>query len=189
MVNSESTIEEIISRVCTDLREVQGLIRVKNDRRDLWSDTIFPGLHLSPILGDLLSMRQQQSNEAGSISRTLEAFRLAAVLYTCYLREKFGIDTLSGRPLYASKLRACIPSLQPEELPFDLLVWILCVAYTSGFSEQNRWFGERLQVILAAQNITNFDDLKVFLILLVWDEDILSTQSQYLRTLFESEGS
>jgi hypothetical protein len=133
-------------------------------------------------------MRQQPSDEAGSISRTLEAFRLAAVLYTNCLREKFGIDTLSGRPLYSSKLRACNLSFQPEELPFDLLVWILCVAYASGFPEQNRWFGERLQAIIAAQNITNFEDLKVILILHVWDEDILSTQSQYLRTLFESEG-
>ena len=187
MLNSNSTTEEIISRVCTDLREVQELIRVENDLRDLWRDAIFPGLHLSPILGDLLSIRQQ-SDEAGSISKKLEAFRLAAVLYISYLREKFGIDTLSGMPLYASKLRACIQLFQPEELSFDLLVWLLCVGYTSDVPEQNRWFGERLQAILDVHNITNFDELKVLLIQLVWGEDILSTQSQYLRTLIESEG-
>jgi hypothetical protein len=162
-------------------------MRAEVGRRNLWEDTIFPGLYISPILGDLLASRAEV-DEADIDTVTLEAFRLAAVLYVSNLRAKFGIDTLSGGPLYITKLRALLssPPIVREIQPM-LLIWILSVAFTSQcLPAQSTWLSEIFTDILATKNITSFADLKATITQVVWDEDLLISQTQSLRTFCEA---
>ena len=130
---------EQISTFCLDLRLVQDIMRVESEQRNLWKDTIFPGLHISPILGDLLTSRPLVDG-VESASVVLEAFRLAAVLYVSNLRAKFGIDTLSAGPHYASKLRVLLSLHLNQCAPPALLIWILSVAFSSQcLPEQQVW--------------------------------------------------
>jgi hypothetical protein len=82
---------------------------------------MFPGLYISPILGDLSGMRPAEVDEVEHAGTILEAFRLAAILYVNALRTRFGIDTLSRDPRYSSKLYSLLSSSLPEEAPPMLL--------------------------------------------------------------------
>jgi len=161
-------------------------MRDEMSRRHLWKDTIFAGFYISPILGDLLAMRPDVNNEPSSSTTMLEAFRLAAVLYLADLRSKFGIDTLSVGPLYASKLHSLLSSSSIydwEEQP-ALLIWILAIAFTSRSlrPEQRALFTEMFNNALMARGISKFEDLKALLTEIVWDEEILDFQSLDLKS-------
>jgi hypothetical protein len=179
------SVTEEISRFCWAIRQVQDIIRAEVQQQDIWQDTMFPGLHISPILGDLLAMRPADVDKEEHAGKILEAFRLAAILYVSALRARFGIDTLSGDPRYSWKLYSLLSSSLLEEAPPVLLTWILSVAFTSQcLPEQRNRFAEVLQELLATMEITNFGYLKGSIEQIVWDEGILVSQSQSLRTLF-----
>jgi hypothetical protein len=188
--SSDVNVMEKIFGFCSDLKTVQGIMRAERMRRNLWKDTIFPGLHISPILGDLLAIRSEinESNESENATVTLEAFRLAAILYVSNLRAKFGIDTLSGGPRYATKLRIILPSSSlAQGAPPLLLIWILSVAITSQcLPEQRLWFTEVFNDVLVAQNITSFPILLGMITNITWDEDLLMTETQSLKLQFEA---
>lgn len=155
-------------------------------QRHLWSDPVFPGFHIAPILGDLLVTRPQVDENADIATTSLEAFRLAAILYIYSLRSKFGIDALSIASRYAVKLRTILlSSLFDREPSPTLLVWILVVGYTSQCPLQQRaWFSERLKIVLADKGITTYEDLIAVITQVVWYQDFLVTETQYLRELF-----
>jgi hypothetical protein len=160
-------------------------MRVEFGQRNLWNDTIFYTLRILPILGDLLTIRPEPG-EADTSYITLEAFRLAAVLYISNLREKFGFDTLSASPLYASKLRTLLASSLDLIIPQTLSIWILSVAVTcQGTAEQNAWFTETFKHSTVDQNIISFAVVMDMIIQVVWDEDIWIAETQALRSIFE----
>jgi hypothetical protein len=177
-----------ISGFCKDIRDIQNVMHDEMSRRYLWKDTIFAGFYISPTLGDLLAMRLDIDEAPSPSTLRLEAFRLAAVLYVSDLRSKFGVDTLSAGPLYATKLQALLSSSSTSdwETHTDLLVWILTVAFTSQSlsPEQRAWFTEMFNNTLMAGGIYQFEDLKSLLAEIVWDEEILDIQSRTLESLF-----
>jgi hypothetical protein len=99
-----------ISKFCLDLKRVQDLILAESIQRYLWGDPIFPGLHIAPILGDLLVVRPRVRGGVDTAATVLEAFRLAAIIYIYSLRSKFGIDARSISSRYAAKLRTVLSS-------------------------------------------------------------------------------
>jgi len=133
-------------------------------------------------------MRLDVNEESNPSTVILEAFRLAAVLYVSDLRSKFDIDTLSGGPLYATKLQALFSSSSTGdwEAQTDLLIWILAIAFTSQslLPEQRAGFTEMFSNALAIGGISQFEDLKALLTRIVWDEEILDIQSRTLESLF-----
>jgi hypothetical protein len=186
---SEISAVEKISRFCGDLRRVQELMRTESDQRDLWNDTIFPGLHISPILGDLLAIRVDLHDEADIATKSLEAFRLAAILYICSLRAKFGIEVLSIAPRYAAKMRALFLSSEVfvREAEPTLLNWCLAVGCTSHcLPDQRAWFSEVLGSVMVAKGVTNFPDLMATLTQVFWYEDLLMTETESLNGLFQA---
>jgi hypothetical protein len=184
-MNDSNKPMESISKFFVDLRRLQGFMRFEHDHRDLWKDTIFPGLHISPILGDLLSAHFEQADETDIANVMFPAFRFAAILYVSGLRSKFGIDSLSAIPIYAGKLRNSLEIISSREIQPNLLLWILCVGYTSPcLPEQNEWFQSRIQEILFNLDITNLANLKDLLYQFVWDEELISPQSQLLEGIF-----
>ena len=176
----------VILGFCKDIQNVQDTMRGEMSRRPLWKDTIFAGFYISPILGDLLAMRLDAYRSSSTV--LLEAFRLAAVLYVSDLRSKFGIDTLSAGPLYATKLQTILSSSYTRdwEAQSDLLIWILAIAFTSPslFAEQRTWFTGMFSNALMAGGISEFESLKALLARIVWDEEILDIQSQTLGSFF-----
>lgn len=178
----------VILGFCKDILHVQDAMRGEMSRRHLWKDTVFAGFYISPILGDLLAMRLDAYRSSSTV--LLEAFRLAAVLYVSDLRSKFGIDTLSAGPLYATKLQTILSSSSAHdwEAQSDLLIWILAIAFTSPslFAEQRTWFTGMFSNALMAGGISEFGGLKVLLARIVWDEEILDIQSQTLASFFAS---
>jgi hypothetical protein len=152
---------------------------------NLWRDTMFRGLYVFPVLGDLLNTRVEIKND-DIHTVVLEAFRLAAVLYVNNLRSRFGLDTLSADPLYATKLRNCI-STSPfkQKAPSRFLLWVLAVASTSQFiSKGQEWFVVNFMEVLATESITSFEELKSTLVEVVWDENLLNIETKALRTFF-----
>ncbi|KAF2095416.1 hypothetical protein NA57DRAFT_79143 [Rhizodiscina lignyota] len=182
---SETLIARLISGFCSELQEVQDIMRAERRKRHLWDDPLFPGFHLSPVLGDLLAMRVEVDYE-DIASVMLEAFRLAAILYVSSLRAKFGVDTLSADPVYGAKLRTLLMfSSLRQEAPPRLLVWILSTASSAEHIPAERnWFAEISREVLAAENIVSFEALLAIISQLVWAEDFLVYQTNILRGFF-----
>ena len=180
----EDMVAEKISRICTDIRQVQDVMRVEINQRDLWNDTMFRGLYIFPIIGDLLAIRVDVDGDDGS-GVHLEAFRLGAILYVNNLRAKFGVDTLPGDPLYAGKLQELLStSTFVNETPSTLLVWVLSVAATSQYiPDQRDWFIELFTEISIRENIGSYGELMAILTQLVWDESLLDIQPNVLQAI------
>ena len=164
-------------------QRVQDMMRTELRHRNLWQDTMFPGLHLSPILGELLALAipHVDSSETGDV---LEVFRISAILYISALRARFGIDTLSAVPHYVEKLYACLFS-SSSELPPSLLIWALSIAFTSHrHPDRTNWFGQVLRARSLSMGITNYEGLLTILAETVWDDELLPLQSQSLQSIF-----
>jgi hypothetical protein len=159
-------------------------MRAEMSQRDLWKDTIFPGFHISPILGDLLGVRIEEDSTDIFIV-TLKAFRLALILYVGNLRAKFGIDTLSAAPRYATKLGHLLSSsLLGRGVPPVYLIWIFSVVLSSQCpAESIVWLTETLKSVLVAEKIDTFEDLKSTITQTLWDEELLTTQTQDLGAI------
>lgn len=175
-----------ISNVCQAIRNVQSLLHTEMCHRNIWQDTVFQGLYIIPILGQVLAMRPQDTNEARETNMILEAFRLAAILYISALRAPFGVDTISVEPLYTTKLHSTLTSQSLVDCnPLKVLVWIFSVAFTSNCdTEQKHYFQKALESLLVTLEIVNFAELKEEIATVVWDEDLLASQSQSLQALF-----
>ncbi|KAL2796677.1 hypothetical protein BJX66DRAFT_335661 [Aspergillus keveii] len=110
--------------------ELHDIIRSELSTRDLWTDIIFPGFHISPILHALLSQPRATVYVAMG-DRLRECFRLAAVIYLSELRGLFGVDTIPGQ-LYGSKLQLLLQGVDlavyAEPTSF-YLVWVLTPSY------------------------------------------------------------
>jgi hypothetical protein len=154
--------------------------------RNIWQDTIFQGLYITPILGQVLAMRPKDIDEARETSTILEIFRLASVIYISALRTRFGVDTLSGEPLYAAKLHSTLTSQSlVGDIPSTMLAWILSVAFTSNCeTERKHYFQKALKNLLVTLEIASFAELKEKISTVVWNEDLLVSQSQSLQELF-----
>jgi hypothetical protein len=176
---------ENISRYCTDLKDIQDIMLVRMSEGNLWSDTMFRGLYIFPILGDLLATRVEVNND-DTDTVVFEAFRLAAVLYVSSLRANFGVDTLSADSLFATKLRThLISSPFKQEAPLSLLLWVLSVASSSQYiPEQRDWFVELLNDVMVTESIASFEELRAILVEVVWDEKLLDTETNALRAIF-----
>jgi hypothetical protein len=178
-----------MSTICAAIRYVQSLLHTEMRRRKIWEDTVFQGLYIVPILGQVLAMRRQSIDDVEERNAILELFRLAAVLYISALRTPFGVDTISTEPLYAAKLHSALISYSlVEGISSLVLVWVLSVAFTSNCEiDRKHCFKRELIGLLVTLDIANFQTLKETLTAVVWDEDLLASQSQCLQELFLSD--
>jgi len=188
--NETSTSEKIIG-LCSDLKQLQNITRLalnRESRDPRWSSALFRVHKLGPILYRLLVTRVEIDIE-DSTTVTLEAFRLAAILYFNRFRAKLGGDTFTREPFYASKLYNLL-SYFPlmAQIPSRLFIWILSVACTSVCNLDHRlWFLQLLKKVLVEDNISNFDELFVILYEVVWDEVLSDVQTDALRKIFEKQ--
>jgi len=178
----EDFVAQKISRLCSEIKQVQDVMRVEISQRNLWNDTMFRGLYIFPIMGDLLATRAEIDSDE---TVKLEAFRLAAILYVNNLRAKFGVDTLTGDPLYADKLQELLSTSSfMRESPSTLLIWVLSVPVSSQYiPDQRDWFIERFNEISVRENIGSYHDLIDILTQVVWDESLLDIQPNMLQNL------
>jgi hypothetical protein len=165
-------------------------VNEERTKRDLWQDTSFPGYNISPLLGDLLTLRIP-APELDPVSYTFEVFRLAALLYASRLRGLFGLDTYSADTLYCAKLYSLLCSVPPCNWAtgIGLLVWVLAVGFTGRAvsKEQQTGFVEQLQSTLPSTGISSWDQMHSLLIEAVWDDQLFKEQSQTLKALFPAE--
>lgn len=188
--NSASAIEDF-SDICQEIRNLQSLLHVEMRHRNIWQDTVFQGLYIIPILGRVLAMRTKVSDETRVTDTIADVFRLATVLYISAVRMRFGVDTLSGEPLYASKLQSTLASQSLVcKVPSPVLAWILSIAFTSNCdTEQKHFFQKALEDLTVVLEIASFARLKEIIKTVVWDEDLLVPQSQSLQVLFKSDSN
>ena len=174
-----------MSSICAAIQNVQSLLHIEMCRRSIWKDSVFQGLYIIPILGRVLAMCRQNKDELGETNTELELFRLAAVLYISALRTPFGVDTISTEPLYASKLHDILISHSlVGEISTLVLVLVLSVAFASNCdTDRKHYFGRVLVDLLMTLDIATYPRLKESLTAVVWDENLLVTQSQCLQAL------
>ena len=188
MDTSVSSILEnpTILRSVQSLREIHTIMLAEASRRDLFSDTIFPGIYLSPICHDMLSMRSHLDGNDGTLALQ-EAFRLACVIYISELRALFGFDA-RAQSKYAGRLQnllyySAIDWLVPD--PF--LLWTIVVAVTAKTirPEQRKWFVNTFRVLLKTLGVESYEDLISRLSKAIWSEALLRAPSQTLRNIVE----
>ncbi|KAJ0415224.1 hypothetical protein BJY00DRAFT_317985 [Aspergillus carlsbadensis] len=134
--NGEYAAGMTIFQIRDRILELHDIIRSELSTRNLWTDIIFPGFHISPILHALLS--QPRATVYDDVDdRLRECFRLAAIIYLTELRGLFGVDTIPGQS-YGSKLRLF---LQGVDLPVYsepanfYLVWALTVGASASYAD------------------------------------------------------
>ncbi|KAL3441069.1 hypothetical protein BJX65DRAFT_14823 [Aspergillus insuetus] len=165
-----------ISRLRDSILELHDIIRSDLSMRDLWTDIVFPGFHISPILHALLSLHRATVYD-GLDDRLRECFRFAGVIYFTELRGLFGIDTIPGQ-LYGSKLRLF---LQGFDLPVYAertkfyLVWALTVGACASCLDQELkdWFTAQLSQALGVLQIPTFEDYKNIITDFLWSSEAL----------------
>ncbi|KAH8649322.1 hypothetical protein BX600DRAFT_474933 [Xylariales sp. PMI_506] len=128
--------DPVVLHICGLIRRVNDIIEVelRSKGDEFWSDVLFPGFHLAPILHDLLSMPRGTINDPVE-QRQRECYRLASILHVTELRGKFGADT-EPAVLYATKLQTMINTqgtLSRWSLASNdtFLIWSLVVAASS----------------------------------------------------------
>jgi hypothetical protein len=173
-----------ISRTCNILGEVQKLMHDESYCRDLWKDTMFAGLYISPILGELLRRRSSVYDDHDGYY-VWEYFRLVAIVYVNNLRLLFGIDSLTGVPLYAGKIISLLNSSLQHIIPRNIYIWGLVVAFTSSTLESQMSLLHRTLVnFLQQSSISNYEELSSVLQGVLWSEELLQPQSKVLRHLY-----
>ncbi|KAL6887098.1 hypothetical protein GGI43DRAFT_431546 [Trichoderma evansii] len=142
--------DSAIMRLCASIRQANCLIEAgfAATGEIYWDNALFPGLHVSPILHDLLSLPRALANSDNRF-RQRECFRLAAIIYLGEVNKNFGVSQTHAM-LYAQKLRMLLTS--PGMIPSwgagtPFLLWTLVVAAAS--SNLDRSLSLQLRQVLA----------------------------------------
>ncbi|RAK72037.1 uncharacterized protein BO72DRAFT_390525 [Aspergillus fijiensis CBS 313.89] len=154
-----------VSYIRQSLGELHMIMLSELMKRDLWSDVLFPGFHISPILHILLSHPRATVHDTIEL-RVMECFRLATVVYLTELRGRFGLDTVPGL-LYGSKLHLLLHDMTLSLLSTShqiYLVWALTVgSCASCLSEelQGSFVGllRKMIVFMGVAEFTDYQDL------------------------------
>jgi hypothetical protein len=175
-VNEAYTAGIAISQIRNSILELHDIIRSELSIRALWTDIIFPGFHISPLLHALLSQPRAMVYD-GLYDQLIECFRLAAIIYLTELRGLFGVDTIPGQ-LYGSKLQLL---LQGVDLPVYIestnfyLVWTLTVGASASclHQELRDWFTGQLSQVLNVLQIPTFQKYKNMILDFLWSSEAL----------------
>ena len=153
---------------------------VTHSASNIWTDAIFPGMHISPLVHRLLTLDRAHP-PFGRLSPTesiQEACRLASLLYLGQLRRRFGFAQIPSA-LYVCKLRALlIESRLLDWDPFNLIyLWVLVMGGTcSGFApvQERQQFAQLLVIFMRAWNIHRFDQVIGVVKGFLWVDDAFS---------------
>jgi hypothetical protein len=176
----------ILSGICLALRHLHATIDAELHRQEFWHDTVFQGMHIIPIVGQLLALSYVTAQGTDRTNIIVEPFRYSAILYTCALRARFGVDTVHSEPVYARKLQLkLISQWLDHDTSSTLFGWILAIAYTSLCGiEQKSFFRRALVDHVKTVTISDYTELEERLKSIVWDNNLLPVQSHTLRQLF-----
>ncbi|PVH98069.1 hypothetical protein DM02DRAFT_657718 [Periconia macrospinosa] len=158
-------------------------------RRDLLKDLMFQGMHIIPILSQLLVLGSVCPQRKDENPTFVEAFRLSTILHLSALRAKFGVDTVHLEPIYAEKLQLLLASRWlGHDISSEELGWILAVGYTAKCNaEQKSFFGKALLDHVKESAVPDHARFQERLESIAWDTNILQDQSQDLQKLFLEE--
>lgn len=187
--NGALSASDMTNKICLALRHLHDTLNAELHRQDFWHNTVFQGMHIIPILGQLLALGSVTSHRTDMTTMFVEPFRLSAILYSCALRARFGIDTVQSEPVYARKLQHILMSQRSDHyITPNLFGWILAVAYTSICGiEQKSFFSRALFDHMKTLAIADYTEFEERLESIVWDSTLLPARSQSLRHLFISE--
>lgn len=176
---------QMIGQISLAIQKLQEMMHAEVLIRDIWKDPMFQGMHLVPIIAQLLALNSLPSRSNECANTHLEAFRLSAILYMSALRAQFGVDTFSSNHLYVTKLRALFASDRMDTVnDTNLRIWILAIAYTSSNNgEEVSFFRQALLHSLESLVIASYERVTEILKSIVWDEEFLAFQAQSLRQL------
>jgi hypothetical protein len=182
---SNST-SDLIHHFYKATKVIQNMMLNEISQRNLWRDPLFPAVHLTPLLGELLDTRNLIDDFSGS-PNGFEVFRSATLLYVSALRARFGIDTMTGDNVYSTKIQRLV-SIQDSQngLSVQFQVWILCVAYTSCSCShyQKPWFENLLKHKFQVISINGPEKLLEMLEEMIWDKILLKKQTTELIAMF-----
>ncbi|PYI18200.1 hypothetical protein BO99DRAFT_403745 [Aspergillus violaceofuscus CBS 115571] len=152
-----------VSYIRQSLAELHVIMLSELLKGDLWSDILFPGFHMSPILHILLSQTRATVHDTIE-ARVMECFRLATIVYLTELRGRFGLDTIPGL-FYGSKLQLLVRDMKLSFLSTShqiYLVWALtigaCASCLSG--ELRGCFVGLLEEMMVFMGVAKFTDYK-----------------------------
>jgi len=165
-----------------NLYAINHLIVSELQTRDLWDDGVFGGLHVLPILHELLSS-ESNSTFVSAFGRQ-EMCRLGAILYLAAIRQRFRINLVRG--VYISRLKTLIATA--DELGIDqhgpLFLWCLLIAGASTkISEEREWFIAKLVEIITRMGLCSWERVLTVLKEVLWIDRLLEVE---LHRLWES---
>ena len=172
------------------LRGLHVRIRAHREIKDVWHDSTFQGLHISPILGALLTC-QPPPALADAGRRGTELFRLAAIVYLSGIRARFGFDTGYQTSLYSCKLLALLPSLTDDDVitmrSHGYLLWALTVPAVSRClpPDVRPEILHNLAHEMRTASLSTFQAVLASLQQLAWDEEILDTETERLYHIWQ----
>jgi hypothetical protein len=162
------------------IREVQIILQSEAYKKDISNDIYFPANHTLPIFHNLLSMLDHER------SLLQEGLRLAAMLFVHELQQMYW--GLIPPPLLPNKLHRVLSHSDLDWLSQDpTLFWIIAVALTSGIAtvDQKAFFICKFELLVNMAGISNFDGVLRRVAQISWDNGVLKTRTEVLRSHFE----
>jgi len=175
-----------VSRICNNIRQLNTIINTGVSVRGeaFWSNILFPGFHLAPILHDILSIHKGRLTD-DLWTRQRECFRLAASIYAAELRRFFGMDHIPAT-IYSAKLQTMLTS--PGILPSwgrsnILLLWTLVVGASLPCVPQamRSDFTDMLLTCVQVAGVSSFQELASLVSSFMWCDAALGPSLSALQ--------
>ena len=160
--------------ILDDLAKVILIMRAKSADGQLWQDSRFAVLWISPIVHRLLSLAPNvEPNEtAGTIQ---ECCRLGAILFLGELRRKFGLYPIYlGRHVH--QLKRVLSKHWTDWTPFGpLLLWVLVSGtIESSEGEERSWFVDSTAQVAHDLGLHSWKDIMAVLSKLLWLDEVFN---------------
>jgi hypothetical protein len=155
--------------------------------RDLWDDGVFAGLHVVPLMSQLLSIRYDTSGSDPTFERQ-ESCRIGALLYLAGIRGRFGVNLTTG--VYIPKLKDAIIAQGSSSLEITdpILLWVLFIGCVQSIRHaEHRWFVSATADLIMGLQWSMWEDLMASVRGVLWIEGILQIQCDEFRREVSAE--
>ena len=185
----EACFTEKMTSVISELFVLNRLIVSELEVRNLWEDGVFAGLHIVPLIGKLLSIRENDAvHDAGPARQ--EACRIGALLYLGAIRSCFGVHLTPE--IHILKLKNAITTWGEISIgeTNPLLLWLLIIGGLNSLGHHdNNWFVSAVMTIVRNLQLNTWEDLMNSMGSVLWVQGILQGECTELHKKISEESA
>jgi hypothetical protein len=169
-----------------DLFAINRLMLQRSQTQDLWDEGIFAGLHIMPILSNLLLMDTRSCSNGPAIAAA-EACKIGGILYIAAIRRKFGVYLPTD--IY-------IPKLKDKILVWDacgtedanqVLLWLLMIGgLQSWLHAEHEWFVVRTSVLILNMGYSSWDMVLTLVSEVLWIKEVFEVDCGHFHDAISS---